>query len=409
MVQTRLPRRALLLAAVALGSQSALAQVLPNAPAPAVDGQMPVVAVASISALRSLTTRPSLVAVMFREVAGDGGGGMFRWEATSDLAVDGAMVVAPDARLPGRYLRIFSGILDAAWFGADIQAAIDAAQLLRANVQISKIIALHKTLVLRGGVNLLFTSGAKLLWRGNRTAACVATDGADVIRNATWTGLTIDTGPEFEGTALLIHSAHNIHADKITLVTAGRRCTALRISADSTAGGSSLTMRNVSACSFGAIVQQGQCGTFVETGGLDVGVNGGPQVVTLNTIGSMFADNCARYGLHLRNWTDNNAFPGVNRLALNGDGAIGLQVGGASGTDNRGVYMNKFGILAVDTFGSMKGRIGISMDRSKLTIIDAYYQSPPAEGGRLIATPGTISYDIRYYDDATGKVTHYAR
>ena len=71
--------------------------------------------------------------------------------------------------------------------------------------------------------------------------------------------------------------------------------------------------------------------------------------------------------------------------------------------------MNKFGILAVDTFGSMKGRIGVSMDRSKLTIIDAYYQNPPAEGGRLIATSDTISYEIRYYDDATGKVTHYVR
>lgn len=409
MAQMRLPRRTLLLAAVAACNQSALAQVLPNATSPNVVGQMPVVTVASISALRSLTTRPSLVAVISRAVAGDGGGGLFRWEAKSDRAVDGVMVVEPDGGLPGRYLRVFSGIIDAAWFGEDIQAAIDTAQILRANVQVSKITDLYKTLVLRSAVNLFFTSGAKLLWRGSRIATCVETDSADVTTNAIWNGLTIDTGPEFEGAALSIHSAHNVHADRITLITAGRRCIALRLVADSTGGGTPTTKRNVTACTFGAVVQQGQCGTFFETGGQNVGADGSPQVVTLNTIGSMFAANCAQYGLHLRSWTDNNAFPGVNRLSLNGDGAIGLQVGGASGTDNRGVYMNKFGILAVDTFGSMTDRIGVNMDRSKLTIIDAYYQSPPAEGGRLVATRDTISYDIRYYDDSTGKMIHYAR
>ena len=319
------------------------------------------------------------------------------------------MVVEPDGGLPGRYLRVFSRVIGAAWSGADIQAGIDTAQTLRASVQISKITDLHKTRVLRSAVNLLFTSGAKPLWRGSRTAPGVETDSADVTLNAIWTGLTIDTGPEFEGAALSIHSAHNVHADRITLITAGRRCTALRLVADSTGGGTPTIKRNVGACTFGAVVQQGQCGTFFETGGHNVGADGSPQVVTLNTIGSMFAANCAQYGLHLRNWTDNNAFPGVNRVSLNGDGAIGLQVGGASGTDNRGVYMNKFGILAVDTFGSMTGRIGVNMDRSKLTIIDAYYQSPPAEGGRLVAKRDTTSYDIRYYDDRTGKMTHYVR
>lgn len=146
---------------------------MPNAAAPAVGGQTPVVAVANISALRSLTTRASLVAVMFREVAGDGSGGMFQWEAISDLAVDGAMVVAPEGGPRGRYLRVFSGVLPAAWIGVDIQAAIDAAQILRANVQISKVTDLHKTLVLRGGVNLQFTSGANGLHPVNGTGLSV--------------------------------------------------------------------------------------------------------------------------------------------------------------------------------------------------------------------------------------------
>ena len=46
--------------------------------------------------------------------------------------------------------------------------------------------------------------------------------------------------------------------------------------------------------------------------------------------------------------------------------------------------MNKFGIFAADTFGTMTGRIGIKMDRSKLTAVDAYYQNPIAEGGRIV-------------------------
>src|SRR5205823_1904846 len=71
---------------------------------------------------------------------GDGGGGVFYWEASSTAAEDGGTLFAPNPAAPGRWRRVYSGPLDVRWFGADsggtlpsrlaIQCAIDAAARL---------------------------------------------------------------------------------------------------------------------------------------------------------------------------------------------------------------------------------------------------------------------------------------
>jgi hypothetical protein len=212
MAEPLLKRRSILSASLLLGTNAALSQPLPSGPVGASPSAAaaPNVAVENIAILKALTARPSVVIMAGRSIPGDGGGGIFWWDAGSQSAPDDALVVSPSAGPSGRYRRLFSGTIDVGWFGADIQAAIDAARASNATVQASRITEISSTVVLRSGVNLLFSSGAKFLWKGPRAGTCVETDRSDVVRNATWTGLTIDTGPDFAGTALYMHSAHNI-------------------------------------------------------------------------------------------------------------------------------------------------------------------------------------------------------
>jgi hypothetical protein len=405
---TVLERRRLCLGSVAAGLGAAA--IFPSV-IWARTGADQVLAVENIGALKLLPNRPPAVIVAGRSTAGDGGGGVFVWDEQSQTPPDDVLVVKLGDDSHGRFRRLISGFIDARWFGSDFQAAIDAGQTMKATVQFSGICEFHSTLVLRSETNIAFASGSKLVWKGDSTRVCVQTDPSNVTSNVNCTGLSIDTGPNFSGTALSIHAAHNIHADVVTLVTTGATSTALKLCADSSGGGTPLTKRNVSACSFGAIIQQGQCGTCIETCGGDpeAGYHGGPQVVTLNTIGSVFAENCARFGIHLKQWTDNNSFPGVNRISLNGDGAIGLQIGGRIEKANRGVYSNNFGIVAIDTFGTRSGRVATCLSRSKLTVIGALYNNPPAEGGILKIEDGAESYDVAYHDDQTKQIVRYER
>ena len=66
---------------------------------------------------------------------GDGGGGMFHWNASSRTPDDNGLVVAPPEKQTGRWTRVDSGSLDIRWFGANptedatkaIQGALSAA------------------------------------------------------------------------------------------------------------------------------------------------------------------------------------------------------------------------------------------------------------------------------------------
>lgn len=314
----------------------------------------------------------------------------------------------------------FSNFIDLRATGATCSGSVDESSYLNnlitdlynaggGTIVIPKNVGIASTIVAKSQVNLIFMGGAKLVWLGSTSGTCFATDVNDVVENIIWCGLTIDTGAAFTGTAAYIHSAHNIHADVIRLITTGTTSIAMKMYADSIGGETALTKRNLALCHINSLIQHGQCGRFLETGGVAVGYDGSAQVVTLCTIASSFAENCAEYGYNLRHWTDNNAFSGMHRVALNANNAVGLQVGDASGSGNQGVYQNKFDMLAVDTFGTLTGRVGIALNRSKLTLISAYYQHPEAEGGRLTATTTTESYDIRYYDDTTKLLIHYMR
>jgi hypothetical protein len=273
-------------------------------------------------------------------------------------------------------------------------------------VVVPKTSAFSGTITIPTGVDIWMAAGAKLLWIGAASGTCVQTSPTEVCSNAKWRGLTIDTGASFTGTALYIHSAHNIYADVIRLITTGATSTGLKMYADSTAGGDALTKRNLTQVVIDSLVQHGQCGTLIDCDGVTSGYIGDPQVVTLNTINSVFAEACAVYGIWLRNWTDNNTWPGMCRLTVNGNNGVGVQVGSASSV---GVYMNQWGMLAVDTFGTLTGRIGMKVENSKLTQVNALYQNPIAEGGEFVSTAAAESYDVTLFRDSDKRIVHYRR
>lgn len=96
--------------------------------------------VTNLAALKALVSRPQTVIMEYYSVAGDDGGGIFRWEAGSSTTADDGLVVQCTSGAAGRYKRIYSGPINVCWFGITknsagaatanataIQAAINAA------------------------------------------------------------------------------------------------------------------------------------------------------------------------------------------------------------------------------------------------------------------------------------------
>ena len=266
--------------------------------------------------------------------------------------------------------------------------------------------AIGTTIILKRGVSLRFVNNSYFQWIGSTSGTCVETDSTDVVQNISLYDMQIKTGSSFTGTALYIHSAHSIYSNRLVLVTTGTTSTAFKMIANSTGGDSTTTKRNITACSFDLIIQQGQCGTFMEFDGVTSGYDGTPQVVTLNNFGTIFTESCAVYGINFKNWIDNNTFNGMVRLNITTNNSVGVQMGSATST---GVYMNSFNLLAVDTFGTYTGRIGVKVENSKLTKVNSYYQNPVAEGGSFISTAAAESYDVSLFVDSDKTIIHYRR
>lgn len=91
----------------------------------------------TIAALKALTTTYATVEVLGYYAAGDGGGGLFYWDAASAAADNAGTIIQPSA-LPatGRWKRLFSEFLNVMWFGAKGDGATDDAPAFNAAITV---------------------------------------------------------------------------------------------------------------------------------------------------------------------------------------------------------------------------------------------------------------------------------
>jgi hypothetical protein len=182
-----------------------------------------------------------------------------------------------------------------------------------------------------------------------------------------------------------------------------------RLVADSTAGeqppGSRL--RHIHASEFSNLSQHGRCGTFMYISGMQRGKD--LQVVTVNSFHHLYSWRCEHRGIDIAQWADSNAFSGITRMRVDGDGAIGLEINSRDPGNETGVYAITFTHLAIDNFGRPRGRTAVKINTSKHIDIWALFNDPPADLGTVVAAPGAQSFDVRVMNGRTGKYDSYSR
>lgn len=96
--------------------------------------------VQDLAALKALSTRPDPVTLQGYSTPGDGGGGIFYWDAGSSTTPNDGLVVQCTSGPAGRYKRLYSSAIDPRWFGAvagpggDNRAAMEAAINIAAGI-----------------------------------------------------------------------------------------------------------------------------------------------------------------------------------------------------------------------------------------------------------------------------------
>lgn len=83
--------------------------------------------VADLAALKALGSRPEAVIVETGQAKG-----VWQWEAGSSTTADDALVVQPTSGTAGRYKRVYSGALNARWFGCAIDGTTNDTAALEA-------------------------------------------------------------------------------------------------------------------------------------------------------------------------------------------------------------------------------------------------------------------------------------
>lgn len=84
-------------------------------------GDPAITEVATIAALKALAIPTSAIAVNVQgyTARGDGGGGLFWWDSASSATGNGGTIITPDSSpASGRWIRLYSGVISAKWFGA---------------------------------------------------------------------------------------------------------------------------------------------------------------------------------------------------------------------------------------------------------------------------------------------------
>ena len=297
-------------------------------------------------------------------------------------------------------------VSDPAWNG-NIQAAIDAAAIGGGTVLVPPgTYALGSTgLTLKDNVILEGLGWPTITYTGSGTMFS-ASSSAPLYR-AGVRNFQIDEGPSC-AKVFDLRSAYQCDIQNIRLT--GTCATSITLNLECNASGSVNPdgNRNVVFNYIANILHDGSCGTLVRMYGLGTDGVSVTAPVTLNTFSSINARGIKVIGIDFARWCDSNYFTGITRLSLTAINAVGVQHNSLNPTVNCGVYANNFDHLAVDTFGSFAGRIGLKMGHTKQNWCPVFYQYPVAEGGSFVSTANTTCYYIALVDELTNSFRIYS-
>ncbi len=161
-------RRDFLLAATSVGTLGAVR----GADAALVEAGGTIASLATVHDLRRLTPRPdAIVLVRGHGAAGDGGGGLFAWDAEAGDADDGGLTFRPPTRSGGAekgcWRRIIDGtVVNARWFGARGDGVADDAPALQAAIDYCQTGALKVLFLPAGTYRLVGRRGPDRLGSG---------------------------------------------------------------------------------------------------------------------------------------------------------------------------------------------------------------------------------------------------
>lgn len=237
--------------------------------------------------------------------------------------------------------------------------------------------AIANTITLPNDAVLEILPGATLKWTGVAGGSMFTTSTAQPTRR---TGVVgggkID--PNNAGVVFDLHSPQESVFDVREILAGTATLIVCKLSADVAA--STGGVEN----SFNAVYNRIslQCSTCADV--LDLSGESVSKVVTLNEFPWIMCGDVRVKGIRHVQWADSNDF-GIVRLLLNANNAQGVIVNdSATPAANVGVYDNRYGVLAVDTFAGLTGRKALVLNWSQQTRVQKFYNDPAAEGGSIV-------------------------
>lgn len=281
---------------------------------------------------------------------------------------------------------------------AAIQAAIDSASATSAGAFVylpgtANGYAIADTLVLKSKALLVLGPSASIVWTGSSGGTMFRTSTSDPTQNCGVTGNgAVINGGGSSGAATIfdLHSPQLSVFQGLTFQSCRDSAKVFKIYADATNASGYESSRNAVFNQFSRLTVDSNCHTFFELSGDDSPAG----FVTLNSFSNLEGKSILGFGIRVVQWSDNNFWDGYVRLELSGNNAVGLILNDAAvPSADEGVYQNIFRVLAVDTFAGPTGRKAIVLNKCKQTHIDAFYNTPAAEGA-VIEDNNSDSHEI---------------
>jgi hypothetical protein len=315
-----------------------------------------------------------------------------------------ARVAAGRASIEGAELA-FARLYDVSspQFAGDIQAAIDAASAAGGGTVMVPYgtYALGTTgLTLKSGVMIMGLGWPTITYTG--TGEMIGSASTGVLLNAGLSGFVLNHGADATH-GINLRSPYHCRVQDIRFLGSAASAVALRVGVNTSGDTNPSSNRNAAFCHVTSIQHDGTCGTLIQMGG----GSSASEVVTLNTFDNIHCRDARVRGWDFEKWVDNN-YCGFSRVSIVGDNTVGAEYNSDDPSNNAGVYTNNFGLLAVDTFGTYTGRVGLKINHAKQLDI-VLYQNPQAEGGSVSIAAAATAIRVREYDDPTTSVIEHSK